>query len=109
MTGGGRHNRREERKYKRITVRYGAPEPTHRGTALQISTRGFFVSTNGVIFEKGSPIVIEIKGPDENWIVPAVVRHAYKVHPSFAHVTRPGMGIELLVVAPALRDYLASL
>ena len=104
-----KQHRREPRKFKRIPVRYGTAAPTRAATAMQISTRGLFLSTNDLVYEKGSAIVIEIKGPAETWLVRATVRHAYKVHPELARFTKPGMGIELLDVPPALKEYLASL
>jgi len=40
------HNRREERKFKRIFVRYGRQ---------QISASGFFLSTNETVYANDSP------------------------------------------------------
>ena len=103
------YQRREERKFKRIFVRFGHAAPEHRAFAQQISTGGFFLQTNEVVYAKGSPIVIEITGPAETWLVAGVVRHAFKVHPTMAQFTRPGMGVELTRVPVACREYLASL
>lgn len=108
MSAGERQSRREQRRYKRVPVRYGAPDPKHRGVGMQVSSRGLFISTNAVVYEKGSPIVLEIGSPGQSWTVPAVVRHAYRVHPSFAPYTRPGMGVELLAVPPELKAFLTA-
>lgn len=101
--------RREERKYKRIFVRYGAQKPEFQAVAIQLSTCGLFLSTNEMVYEKGSPIIIEIKTPTQTFLLSGVVRHAFKVHPHLARFTRPGMGVEFAAVSPEVRDFLASL
>ena len=104
-----RKQRREERKFKRIPVRYGHKEIEHRAVAQQISASGFFLSTNEIVYANNSPVVVEIKGASETWVVAGIVRHAIKVHPSLARVAKPGMGVELMNIPPACRDFLASL
>ena len=104
-----RRLRREQRKHKRIYVRYGNPEPRHRAAAQRITTKGFFLATNVPVYAVGSPIAVEIAGPDETWVVRGIVRHAFKVHPSVATFTKPGMGIELTDVPGPCLAYLASL
>jgi len=109
VTTAGRSKRREERKYKRLFVRYGSKVPSHPAVAMQISTTGLFLSTNDVVYVKGSAIVVEIKGPQETWVVDGIVRHAFKVHPNMARFTRPGMGVEITSLPDACKEYLASL
>lgn len=109
MTTGRASKRREERKFKRLFVRYGDKAPTHQAIGMQLSTGGMFLSTNDTVYAKGSGIVVEIKGPHETWVVDAIVRHAFKVHPSMARYTRPGMGVELTRLPAACKEYLASL
>jgi len=104
-----KHKRREERKFRRIYVRYGHIEPEHKAAAQQISAAGFFLSTNETVYKNESSIVVEIKGPSETWLVAGIVRHAIKVHPSLARFNKPGMGVELTLIPDACRDYLASL
>ncbi len=104
-----REQRREPRKFKRIFVRYGNPIPSHRAVAQQISTVGLFLLTNETVYAKGSQIAVEIAGPAETWVLSGIVRHAFKVHPSMTHFSKPGMCVELTHVPPACRDYLASL
>jgi len=104
-----RHKRREERKFRRITIRYGHRQIEHKAVAQQISPSGLFISTNATVFSDGSQLVVEITGPATTWIVAGIVRHAVKVHPSMIHIARPGMGVELTNVPPACRDYLAAL
>lgn len=109
MTPERRNNRREPRKFRRIFVRYGRRELEHKAVAQQISASGFFLATNEAVLANGSPVVVEIKGPSETWVVEGVVRHAIKVHPSLAGFTKPGMGVELTQIPPPCRDYLNSL
>jgi hypothetical protein len=109
MTGQRKFKRREERKYKRIQVRYGVTEARHTAAAQQISPSGMFLVTNDAVYAHGSPLVVEIQGPAETWLVAAIVRHALKVHPTMARFTRPGMGVELMNAPPACRAYLAAL
>ena len=97
------------RKFRRILVRYGNPEPRHKAFAMQISERGFFLSTNEFVYARDSPISVEITGPAETWVVTGIVRHAVKVHPAMARFAKPGMGIEMTQAPPACREYLASL
>jgi len=103
------NQRRETRKFRRIFVRYGPETPEHKAVAQQISRGGFFLSTNEIVYANNSPIVVEITGPSETWLVVGIVRHAIKVHPSMARFTKPGMGVQLTHLPPACRDYLASL
>ena len=109
MSAERKNNRREERKYKRIFVRYGHKQTEHKAVAQQISASGLFLATNEVVYANGSPIVVEITGPAETWLVAGVVRYAIKVHPSVAGFTKPGMGVELTMIPDSCRDYLASL
>ena len=109
MTIERKHKRREERKFKRLTVRYGHKEIEHKAVAQQISTGGLFLATNGIVYANGSPLVVEITGPAGVWLVAGIVRHAIKVHPSMMHVTKPGMGVELTNIPDPCRDFLASL
>ena len=109
MSAERKYNRREERKYKRIFVRYGHKQTEHKAVAQQISTSGFFLLTNEVVYTHDSPIVVEIKGPSETWLVAGIVRHAIKVPPSLAAFNKPGMGVELTLIPDACRAYLASL
>jgi hypothetical protein len=104
-----KHKRREERKFKRISVHYGHKELEHKAVAQQISPSGFFLATNEIVYANNSPVVVEIKGPSETWLVAGIVRHAIKVHPSMARFAKPGMGIELTNLPAACRDYLKAL
>ena len=104
-----KNQRSSERKFKRIFVRYGHKQTEHKAIAQQITARGLFLSTNELVYTNNSPVVVEIKGPAETWLVAGVVRYAIKVHPSLARFNKPGMGVELTQIPDACRDYLASL
>jgi hypothetical protein len=109
VSGGKREQRRAARKFRRLFVRYGREAPSHRAIAQQISTVGLFLATNESVYAEGSQVLIEIAGPAETWVVAGIVRHAFRVHPSMARFTRPGMGIELTSVPDGCKQYLASL
>jgi Tfp pilus assembly protein PilZ len=109
MSAERKHNRREERKFKRIFVRYGSRQPEHKAVAQQISPGGLFLVTNEVVYANNSPVIVEIKGPSETWLVAGIVRHAIKVHPNAASFAKPGMGVELTQVPEGCRAYLAAL
>ena len=105
----GKYKRKEERKFRRISIRFGLQAPEFRAMAIQISTRGLFISTNNPIFVKGSRLEIEIQTPGGRLQAQAMVRHAKKVSPRMVQVDRPGMGVEFIDPFPELRDFLASL
>jgi hypothetical protein len=109
MSPEERNKRREARKYRRIFVRFGHKQPEHKAVAQQISASGLFLATNEVVYANNSPVVVEIKGPAETWLVAGIVRYAIKVHPSLARFNKPGMGVELTTIPDPCRDYLNSL
>jgi hypothetical protein len=104
-----RYKRAEERKFRRVAVRFGAEKAEHRAMGIQISSRGMFLSTNHPIYAAGSKLIIEIQGPNSIFTVVATVRHSKKVPPQIVQHDRPGMGVEFIDPPPELRDYLASL
>jgi hypothetical protein len=104
-----RYKRGEDRKFRRIAVRFGTEKPEHRAMGIQISGRGMFLSTNHPIYASGSRLVIEIQGSDGSFNVAAIVRHSKKVPPQMVQHDRPGMGVEFIDPPRELRDYLASL
>ena len=109
MSADPKNKRREARKFKRIFVRYGHKLPRHKAVAQQISASGLFLATNEIVYANDSPIVVEITGPAETWLVAGIVRYAIKVHPNLARFTKPGMGVELTLIPDACCEYLASL
>jgi hypothetical protein len=104
-----KYKRKEDRKFRRISIRFGLPAPEFRGIAIQISTRGFFIATNSPIFVKDTRLKIEIPSPGGDLPAEAVVRHAKKGPAQRVPSDRPGMGAEFADPSPELRDFLASL
>ncbi len=99
----------EERKYKRIQVRFGPESPQFSIQAVQISTRGLFLATNSPIYAPGSKVVIEISTPKGKFIVSAIVRHSKKVPHFLLRHERPGMGVEFISIPEEVREYLSAL
>lgn len=99
----------EERKFKRISVRFGLKTPQFSALAIQISTRGLFLSTNSPIYAPGNKLVIEISTPKGPYIILGVVRHSKKVPPQLLYHERPGMGVEFISVHEEAQKYLSAL
>jgi hypothetical protein len=104
-----RNQRREARKFKRLFVRFGHPEPQHQAVAQRITTKGLFLATNTNVLAVGSPVAVELAGPAETWVLRGIIRHAFKSPPSLAGFTKPGMGVEFTDLPDACRAYLESL
>ena len=109
MNAAAKSKRLEERKFKRIEIRYGAKKPEHRGFAVQLSSKGAFISANKPVFAAGSHMVIEFKIPAGTFVATAVVRHAKNLPPQMARFGKVGMGIELLSAPDTLMEHLATL
>jgi len=101
--------RAEEKKFKRIPVLFGLEIPEFPTLAIQISTRGLFLSTNSPIYAPGNKLVIEISTPKGSYTISAIVRRAKKMPPLLLHHERPGMGVEFMTISEEVRKYLASL
>jgi hypothetical protein len=104
-----RNRRVEKRKFKRISVRFGLEAPTFKAAAVQISTKGFFLSTNHPVYPPGSHLSIEITTPSGSHTVAAVVRHARQLPRRTIQYERSGMGVEFLDLPQGLLDYLVTL
>jgi hypothetical protein len=104
-----KNKRTEERKFKRIVLRFGLEAPEYRATGIQISTQGLFISTSQSIYPAGSKLVVEIFTPDKPYVVQAVVRHAKKMPRLLMSNERSGMGIKFISAPKGFLDYIASL
>ncbi len=104
-----RSKRVEERKFKRISLRFGLQTPGYQATGIQISGQGLFISTSHPIYPPSSKLVIEIFTPNGSQIVQAVVRHAKKMPRLLVSNERSGMGIQFISPSQELLDYLGSL
>ncbi len=99
----------EERKFKRIPVRFGLETPQFSSVAIQISTRGLFLSTNSPVYPPGKKIVIEINTPKGPYIFSAIVRHSKRVPPQLLYSERPGMGVEFISAPEEVKEFLSAL
>jgi hypothetical protein len=106
---GQKNRRAEERKFKRVFLRFGLEVPEHRATGIQISTLGLFISTIHFIYPPDSKVMMEISTPNGPYTVPAIVRHAKKIPGLLINNERCGMGVKLISPPRELLDYLASL
>lgn len=105
----GKESRREERKYKRLQVRFGARKPTHRAIAIQLSSKGAFLQASRPVFKPGSGIVVEVEIPAGTFTFNAIVRHAKSVPPEFIRFSRSGMGVEFVNPPPEVQQHLKTL
>ena len=104
-----RNKRTEERKFRRVLLRFGLEAPEYRATGIQISTQGLFIVTTSPIYAPGSKIMMEISTAKGSYTVPAVVRHAKKLPRLLTSSERSGMGVKFISPPQELIDYLASL
>jgi hypothetical protein len=101
--------RREERKFKRVEIRYGPEKPVHRAMAIQLSSTGAFIAARRPVFAAGSRIVIEFKTPKGLLTLQAMIRHAKNLPPQIAHLAKTGMGVEFISPPRELEEFLSSL
>ena len=101
--------RNEERKFKRLPVKFGPETPTHAANAIQLTGQGAFLLANRPIYEVGGRIVVQMKTPMGVHIVKAVVRHNRSTPAMLSRTNTNGMGIEFIDLSPELREYLDSL
>jgi hypothetical protein len=104
-----RNERKEERKFKRVLLRFGLEVPEYRATGIQISSQGLFISTNHPIYPPKSKLMIEIFTPSTSYTVPAIVHHAKQVPRLMMGGQRCGMGVQFISPPQELVDYLGSL
>lgn len=91
--------RRVTRHRKRLTVRFGAPEPTRLAFSEDIHDSGMFIKTTNV-YPPGSIILVSFTLPDgANVLCEAQVMWAKKVPPQVIHlINKSGMGVKFLRV-----------
>ena len=106
---GGKSRRKDERKFKRIKVRYGPEKAVHLAYAIQVSAGGAFLAANRPVFSRGSRLVVEFDTPGGTVTTAAVVRHVKNLPPQLAGFSPTGMGVEFLSPPPALQEYLKTL
>jgi hypothetical protein len=104
-----RNNRAEERKFRRVFLRFGLETPEYRATGIQISTQGLFISTIHPVYPPDTNLMIEISTPNGPYTVPAIVCHAKKIPRLVVSNERCGMGVKFISPPKELLEFLASL
>jgi hypothetical protein len=107
--GRGKGKRKDDRKFKRLRVRYGPEKPVHLAYAIQVSPSGAFLAANRPIFSNGSRIVVEFDAPTGKHSTGAIVRHAKNMPLQLSHLSTSGMGVEFISPPPELLEYLHTL
>ena len=105
----GKGKRKDDRKFKRIRVRYGPEKPVHLAYAIQVSVSGAFLVANRPVFSPKSPLLVQFDTPDGVLTTRAIVRHVKNLPPQLARFSPSGMGVEFISPPPELEKYLASL
>lgn len=101
--------RKEARKFKRLNIRFGPEEPSHRGNAIQVSAAGAFIQVSRPIYKEGSRLVIEFPTPEGVLVVPSLVKFAKNVPIQLTRHGRSGMGVEFLETTPEFTNFIKSL
>jgi hypothetical protein len=104
-----RNNRTEERKFKRVSLRFGLEAPANRATGIKISTQGLFISTIHPVYPPDTKLRIEISTPNGPYTVPAIVCHTKKIPRLVISNERCGMGVKFISPPKELLEFLASL
>ncbi len=91
--------RDNDRKPKRVMVRYGTRMADKAAFTRNISAAGMFIHTNSV-FKPGSTLQVHLQFPDRKFIMWARVRWAKRVPPQLAGIMAPGMGVQFVDPSP---------
>ncbi|HUJ79215.1 MAG TPA: DnaJ domain-containing protein [Nitrospiria bacterium] len=104
----------DKRKYvrfsRRLFVRFGSPVPRYIGYTEDLSREGLFIKSN-VVFQSGTPLVIELKLSDSNTVnLLGIVKWAKAVSPSlFRQARKAGIAISLNQVPDSYAAFINSL
>jgi hypothetical protein len=109
MVRPSKGRRRDERKFKRLRVKYGPEKPVHLAYGIQVSESGAFLAANRPVFAKGSRIVVEFDTPGGKLVTAAIVRHAKSLPPQLMHISTSGMGVEFISPPKELVEYINGL
>jgi hypothetical protein len=100
-------SRLEERKRKRLSVRFGNGKLEHLGYSSDISLQGFFVESR-VVYKSGAVMNFEIKTRDGELITMiGKIQWAKKAAPRLNHILKSGMGISIQKFLTGEEIYLA--
>ena len=87
--------RLEQRKKRRLSVRFGNGKLENHGYSSDISLQGFFVESR-VVYKSGGVMNFEIKNRDGEIItLIGKVQWSKKVAPRLNHILKSGMGISI--------------
>lgn len=100
-------SRLEQRRKKRLSVRFGNGKLENLGYTSDISLQGFFVESR-VVYKSGGVMNFEIKTHDGQ-IVALVgkIQWTKKVAPRLNHILKAGMGISIQKFLTGEEIYLA--
>lgn len=87
--------RLEQRKKRRLSVRFGNGKLENHGYSSDISLQGFFVESR-VVYKSGGVMTFEIKNRDGEIItLIGKIQWSKKVAPRLNHILKSGMGISI--------------
>lgn len=99
--------RLEQRKKRRLSVRFGNGKLENHGYSSDISLQGFFVESR-VVYKSGGVMNFEIKNRDGEIItLIGKVQWSKKVAPRLNHILKSGMGISIQKFVTGEDIYLA--
>lgn len=100
-------SRINERKKKRLSVRFGNGKLENLGYSSDISLQGFFVESR-VVYKSGAVMNFEMKTrDDETILIEGKVQWSKKVAPRLNHILKSGMGISIRKFLKGEQAYLA--
>lgn len=105
---GTNRKRRHMRGYRSYRVMYGLDEPKHQAYARRLTEVGLFIATNKVVYPVGSRIVMDLDIGGRVLHATGLVRNALRMEARYAHLAKPGMGVEFTETMPDLKQVLAA-
>jgi len=100
-------SRLEQRKKRRLSVRFGNGKLENHGYSSDISLQGFFVESR-VVYKSGAVMNFEIKNRDGEIItLVGKIQWSKKVAPRLNHILKSGMGISIQKFLTGEKIYLA--
>jgi Tfp pilus assembly protein PilZ len=100
--------RKEERKRKRIPIRFGNNDLRFRAFTMDISANGLSIKTNQV-FPPGTPLMLMLIVDGKPLTAKGEVIWAKRVPPELIRFVHCGMGIRLTLTSDRLREYIQTI
>jgi Tfp pilus assembly protein PilZ len=89
-------SRQEQRRKKRLSVKFGHDKLEHLGYLSDVSSQGFFVESR-IVYKSGVILNVELKTRDNKIIlIEGRVQWSKKGAPRLNHIMKSGMGIFIL-------------